>query len=341
MKKAYIIAGILIVLIITGAIIKSRPEPQKKPEAKTEDRFVAAEGKVEVVPGYEVEVGSLIEGRLESTKFKEGQNVEKGQLLAVIDNKDVQAKLKSVEALLEVEKSRLAEVQSSSRMEEVSRAGASLKASQTDLEFAENTLKRHEELYKKGYISKDVLEEKERLFKVSEARLKESQETKKLLERGAKKETVKLHEDSVKQAEAEVLYLKSILEKTYIKAPISGKAIRKYLNDGEMINKEMSLAAIADTKKIWINAEVDETDAGRISIGDEVVITSDTFTGEVFKGSVSEIADYVGVRNIKPNNQAKNLDIKVVQTKIKLVDANIRFKPGMTVDVKIKYGKNP
>ncbi len=98
-----------------------------------------------------------------------------------------------------------------------------------------------------------------------------------------------------------------------------------------------ALVAIADLHKVWINSDVDETDIGRITTGDSAEVTSDAYPGRVFKGEVVKLADYIGTRKIKPNNAAKNTDMKVMQVKVKIKEAN-PFKPGMTVDVKIKPG---
>ncbi|MBI5199842.1 MAG: efflux RND transporter periplasmic adaptor subunit [Nitrospirae bacterium] len=202
------------------------------------------------------------------------------------------------------------------------------------MEFAMNDLKRYEQLFKNGVVTKEAIEEKERGLKVAKAMVKEAEEEKRLLVKGPKQETLRLHEDTVRQAEAVVKYYKRVLEKTIITAPISGKVIHKYLEKGEIINKETPLVAVADMERIRINAEVDETDIGRIQIGDSVEVTSDTYPGRIFKGEVQEISDYVGVRKIRPNNPAKNLDMKVIQVKIKLREKP-PFKLGMTIDIRI------
>ena len=167
------------------------------------------------------------------------------------------------------------------------------------------------------------------------AKAREAEEGKKLLEKGPKEETIKLFEDSVKRTEASVEYYENTLEKTYIKSPISGKVIHKYLEEGEMVIEEVPLVAIADVEKIRISAEVDETDVAKIKIGDPVEIKSDAYSGRVFSGEIVDIADYVGKREIRPNNPARNLDMKVIQVKVGLSEKT-PLKIGMTVDVRIK-----
>ena len=213
-------------------------------------------------------------------------------------------------------------------------AEAVLESARADLEFEKASLARFRELLRQGAVSKEFLEEKERNAKTAEARARKAAEEKQLLENGPKSETLRFHEDAVRRTEASVEYYKSLLGKTLITAPISGKIIRKYLHAGESATKERALAAIADTEKTRINAEVDETDIGAIRVGDAAEVKADAFPGAVYRGHVGEISSYAGVRKARPNDQARNMDMKVVQVKI-LFEEKTPLKPGMTVDVKI------
>ncbi len=339
-KKAIIAIGAIFLVAVSGYMAfskKSADEPKEDvmPNAAPA-RYVAAEGKVEVMPGFEVEIGSELDGKIEELSMREGDNVKKGAVIAKLENKDIQAKLKEAKAELSVANSRLKEVASGAREEEIKKAKAGLEAAVADKDLAEKEFERYEQLFKKGFVPKSLVDEKERILKVAEARVKEADEETKLLEKGPKQETLKLNEDAVKRAEAVVEYFEKLLGKTIITAPISGKLIRKYLHKGEMISKEMntSLVAIADIEKIWINAEADETDTAKINIGDPVEVKSDAYPERIFKGEVAEISDYIGARKVRPNNPAKNIDMKVLQVKIKLKEKS-SFKPGMTVDVRI------
>lgn len=343
MKKIVIVTGIIILIAVMGFGIffrrnENKPEGAAVPNVSSAT-YVAAEGKVEVMPGFEIEVGSELDGKIAEFFVKEGDEVKKGALIARLENSDIQAKVKEAAAELSVAKSRFKEVASGAREEEIKKAKAVLEAAIADMEMAQKELERYEQLFKEGLVAKSMMDEKERTLKVAEARVRAAREEKNLLEKGPKQETLKLNEAAVERAGAAVEYHKSLLEKTFITAPISGKIIRKYLHRGELISKEMNtyLVAIADIKNIWINAEVDETDIARFTLGDPVKIKSDAYPERVFDGEIAEIADYIGVRKVKPNNPAKNTDMKVIQVKIKLKENN-SFRPGMTVDVKIMPG---
>lgn len=297
-------------------------------------RNVAAEGRVEAMPNFDVEVGSELDGRVEEFFVNEGDLVKKGDLIAMLQNSHINAKLKEAETELSVARARLKEVEVGFREEEIERAKAALERATANLEFAKKDLQRHEELFKGGFTTKKDLENKEREFKVAKAKAKEAETDKILLEKGPKQETLNLYKAIVRHREASVEYRKRILEKTYITAPISGRVIRKYLQRGEIVSKGLPLVSIADTEKIRINAEIDETDVGRVSIGDPVKITSLAHAGKVFKGEVEDIAEHVGARRVIPNDPRRNLDMKVIQVKIRLKEST-PFKLGMTVDVRI------
>ncbi|MBI5848889.1 MAG: HlyD family secretion protein [Nitrospirae bacterium] len=331
-RLAFIIA--MVVIAGMGYLFLSGSDARKEEVKRPLERYAAAEGKVEVLPGFEVELSSELEGRIESFPLREGDNVRKGDLIAMMANSDIKAKLRESEAELSVAGSKLKEIASGAREEEIREAAASLESAKAAMEFEKASRDRHRELFAKGYVHRELLDEKEKNLKVALAAVKKAEETKTLLEKGPKKETLRFYEEEIGRAGAAAQYYRKLLEKTYITAPIAGKVIRKYFQEGESVTKDKALAAVADIAQLRINAEVDETDIGMVHIGDRAEVRSDTFAGEVFRGRVEEISDYAGIRKVKPNDQAKNLDMKVVQVKIRL-EEKTSLKPGMTVDVKV------
>lgn len=301
------------------------------------DRHVAAEGKVEAIPGFEVEVGSELEGRIAEVFVREGDMVTKGQPVARLENSEIQAKLREAEAECAVARARLAEIRSGSRDEEIRKATAAHERAVADAELARSEVGRFRSLLASGVVSRAEVDDRERAFKVSTARERETAEELALVEKGARQETVRVYEDALTRAEASADYFRKILEKTEIRAPIAGKVIRKYLEPGEMVSHDVqpTVLAIADTEQVRVNAEVDETDIGLVAVGDEVEISSLAYPDRRFKGTVQEIADYAGPRRVAPNNPAKNRDMKIVQVRIGFAEQT-PLRLGMTVDVSIR-----
>lgn len=334
--KSISIAALLIVLAAGAYALFSHERKPPAPATQTAVRsHVAAEGKVEAMPGFDVDVASgELNGKVQKILVREGDAVKAGQLVAVLENEDLQAKVKAAEEQMAVARSKLQEVKSGARKEEILQAAAALDGATANMEEADKQLQRYRELRRQGMVSPASLDEKERAYKGARAKAAEAEQQKVLLEKGPKPETIQLYRDQARLAEAEVEYSRKLLEKTRVRAPIAGTVIRRYLDDGEGITPEIPIIAIADTRRIWINAEVDETDTGRVHVGDRASVTSDAYPGKVFNGRVQQIADYAGARRVKPSNPAVNLALKVVQVKIGLDDRG-PFKLGMTVDVKI------
>jgi len=334
--KSIGIAALLIGLAAGAYALLSHERKSPAPTTQAAVRsHVAAEGKVEAMPGFDVDVASgELNGKVQKILVREGDTVEAGQLVAVLENEDLQARVKAAEEQMAVARSKLQEVKSGARKEEILQAAAALDGATADMEEADKQLQRYRELRRQGMVSIASLDERERIYISARAKATVAEQQKMLLEKGAKPETVKLYQDQARLAEAEVEYSRKLLEKTRVRAPIAGTVIRRYLDDGEGITPEIPIVAIADTSRIWINAEVDETDTGRIHVGDRASVTSDAYPGKVFNGRVQQIADYAGARRVKPSNPAVNLALKVVQVKIGLDDRG-PFKLGMTVDVKI------
>ncbi len=297
-------------------------------------RHIAAEGKLEARPGAEMNIGSELTARIERYLVNEGDHVAQGQTIAMLDSKELSARLRQAEAELAVAKARRAEVAAGARDEEIKQAQAALQRTQSEQLQAEKEFNRTGQLFKDKFVSRATLDNSESTHKVAIARAAEAEEQLQLLQAGPRHETLALHEAQVLQAEANVRYVRSLLDKTRVLSPISGILIERYLDVGEVVIPEKPIAVIADTGQLRINAEVDETDAGRLRLGDPVEIRAYAYPGKVYQGRVEEIAHYVGKREIKPNNPAVNLGLKIIQVKIALLETT-PLKLGMTVDVRI------
>lgn len=297
-------------------------------------RYIAAEGKLEARPGAEMEVGSELIARIERFLVNEGDHVEKGQLIAVLDSKDLAARLRQAEAELAVAQARRREVAAGARDQEIRQAEAALQRAQSERALAESELNRIGQLFKDRFVSRATLDNTESAYRVAAARAAEAEEQLHLLQAGPRSETLALHDAQVAQAAANVRYARSLLDKARVLSPISGTLIERYLDVGEVVIPEKPILVIADTSRLRVNAEVDETDAGRLQLGDPVEISAYAYPGKVYKGRIEEIADYVGKREIKPNNPAVNLGLKIIQVKIAFLEP-APLKLGMTVDVRI------
>jgi len=336
MKKTWIAAA-LIALVAIGALLLFTHRPPAAPpsDPRADPGRVAAEGKVEAMPGYDIDVSSgELNGKVDRILVKEGDAVQAGQIVAIMQNDDLKAAMQRAEGELRVARSKLAEVRAGARSEEIREAIAAWEGANAVRQEAESQLKRYRELRAQGMVSSATLDERQRAYDAARAAADQAEQRKRLLEAGPRAETLTLYENQVRLAEAALGYNRRLLDKTYVRSPIAGTVIQRYLDEGEGVTPEIPILGIADLEKLWLNVEVDETDIGKVKVGDAAEVTSDAYRGATFKGRVKQISDYVGARRIRPSNPAVNLGIKVVQVKVELLEKT-PLRLGMTVDVKI------
>jgi RND family efflux transporter MFP subunit len=135
-------------------------------------------------------------------------------------------------------------------------------------------------------------------------------------------------------ATAEVTRLEAELAKTRITAPIDGVVIVKHVHSGETVDAGAPLVEIADLRRVRVEAEVDEFDAGRVALGAPVAVHAEGFGTQSWTGRVEEIPDAVSARRLKPQDPGKPQDTRVLIVKVALATAT-PLKLGQRVEVEI------
>ena len=232
-----------------------------------------------------------------------------------------------------------------------------------DVDLAPKTLGRLKEIYvgEGDFVEKDdviaVLENEEIKAQVeqakanilrAEAELKETKQNwerfSELFQRGiiskSERDSARMKYDvassQLKKAEADLSYAEALLENTYVRAPFSGKVVKRYLDPGETITLEklLPIVTIADVSKIMVKAEIDETDIRKIDVGQKAIVTADAYPGEEFKGRIVEISPTLEKKTVFSDNPAEMVDTKVLEVKVEL-DSGERLNLGLNVDVTV------
>lgn len=139
--------------------------------------------------------------------------------------------------------------------------------------------------------------------------------------------------------------IEAALEDTVIRAPFSGRVVKKYKELGETVGILTApdyILKIADISRMKVRAEVEESDIGKVAIGQKASITTDAYPGAEFIGEVVKIGYSVGKKRIRSDDPSERLDTKVIETEIEFKDIDKvreKLKVGMTVEVKIEKGQ--
>lgn len=211
-----------------------------------------------VVAQRQASVASKGTGRLTSVRINVGDRVTMGQILATIEQADVQAKLLQARARLDVAKAALANAR-------------------PELREATRHYQRIRVLWDQGLFTQEE-------FDVAEARLRRS------------RAGVRSSRSAVALAQAEIQTVQIELENTLIRAPFDGTVIQKFAEIGEMVapmagasNSRGSVAAIADLRTLQVEAAVSESFLSSVGLDQPVQISLDAVPGHVYHGSVRQI----------------------------------------------------
>jgi RND family efflux transporter MFP subunit len=126
----------------------------------------------------------------------------------------------------------------------------------------------------------------------------------------------------------------ALIAKTLITAPIDGVVTARHVQPGEIAEPGRAVVTITDLNRLRIEAEVDEFDAARVTLGSPVTITAEGYGATKWRGIVEEIPDSVVSRRTRPTDPGRPIDARVLAVKIALAEPT-PLKLGQRIDIEI------
>jgi HlyD family secretion protein len=299
MKKLITIVIILIAVGAGGAVFYAK-RGDKEPTVTTLKTSrgaiidaVGATGTLQAVTT--VTVGTQVSGIVQELYADFNSIVKKGQVVARLDPSILQTQVDTAKANL-------------------TNAQANLERQKVAVEDAQSKLARAKELTTRQLITKVDLENAEVTVKQADAQLKSTQ-------------------SQIVQAEAAVNKARVDLDHTIITAPIDGIVIKRSVDKGQTVAASMSAPELfiiaADLTKMQVNANIDESDVGRMRPGQAVTFRVDAYPTETFHGSVHQVR----------LNPLTVQNVVTYSTVIDVPNPELKLKPGMTANVNIEIAR--
>ncbi|WP_363349537.1 efflux RND transporter periplasmic adaptor subunit [Methylocystis echinoides] len=294
---------------------------------------------VAVAPGLieplneEREVAAEANGILREVRVEENDEVTAGEVIAIVNNAEQAARLDSARAELALRRAELDKTVNGARPEQRREAQAALSEAHAGLDYARREYDRRAPLVKSGVSPKAVLDKAASDLDVAKARAAAAAEKLAAIEAGSRSEDIAAAQAHVDLAKANVALASALLDKTLIRSPISGIVLRRMRLGGESVSATppTPIAIVGNINGLQVRAEVDETDAARVKVGQRVEILADAFPGKKFRGTVYRVASRMGAKQIQTGRPADKLDAKILQAFIHL-DPNVRAPIGLRVD---------
>ncbi len=289
------------------------------------------------------EISTALNFEIVQINVKEGDYVEKGQILAVLDDKDLKQEINLSKKDLELAELQYKENINSSSKIDTSTASVSMQVdqSQIELEEANRQLGIKKALYDSGAIPKEEYAQAELSAQKSQISLDLAKESL----RKAKLDLEKTLEDkSPKESDKKMLEIKreqlaqkqQDLEKVYIKSPINGTVTRVNARLGrtpQASENSKPLFVVENLSDLRMSVGISEFDIGKIKTGLSTVVTADVLGKEEIKAIVY---------NISPTGEAKDGGSSkemVIPVEIDILDEDPRLIAGVTAQAKILIDK--
>ena len=307
-KKRFIFSLLVIVILsVLGWLYFSSFET-------TDDAFVE---------GHVIQISPKVSGIIEKLYIDDNMHVKKGDLLLVIDDRDYKVRYEQAKAAYEMS------------LNSQKSAVADRVAADIDKKRAAVDLKRYQNLYDKGAVSKQELDRAKSKYETTSANL----ETARQRVFSSKKNMVA--DAELKKLEAAMNQAKLELSYTKIYAPEDGKITNRSAEAGAFIHAGTPMFSIVPDKR-WVVANFKETQLNHIRVGQRVRVKVDAYPHLRLNAKVDSIQASTGARtSMFPPENAVGSYVKVVQrVPVKIVfteklDPQYSIEPGMSVVPKV------
>lgn len=324
-KPIFAVATLLVIALVYFWLQKDPAEPA----------ILILSGNIEVTSA---QLSFRVPGQVSERFVDEGDSVKTGQIVARLDPKDYQHEVESRMASVAVARAALAELETGYRAEDIGQAEAVLQRVTAEAERIQADFVRQRELFRKEVISGRDFDAAKAAYDGSRASVREAQERLSLLRKGPRRETIDQAQARLKDAEAMLALAQARRGYTTLLSPMDGMVLAKAVEPGELVTAGTPVVTVGKLDEVWMRAYVNETDLGRIALGQKVTVTTDTWPGKKYPGRITFISPEA---EFTPRSvQTKKERVKLVyRIKITIPNQNHEMKPGMPADAEIATGR--
>ncbi len=306
-KWLWIGLGALVLVVAVVATLQGRKGKSQSvtvATARVTDIVQKVKAPGEIEPRTTVNISAEIPGRVVNLAVREGDLVERGQLLLEIDNTQYLSSVRQTQASMSAARARL------------DRATLALKLAQAAYD-------RRKALFDRRLLSTQEMDQAENELAVARTEAAAAREEKTRLE-------------------AALVGARDNLAKTTYRSPIDGRIVALNIEEGETVvvgtmnNPGTQILSVADLSRMQVKADVDETDVVDVQVGQKARITVDALPDTSFEGTVTEVGNSATRATAGAASGETNFDVEV------LFSTTVpEARPGMTADVEIEVKHAP
>jgi len=320
-RKLYVIIGIvvLVVLIVAGVAIANsggaKIDPSKLGKVEKGDlaKSVVATGKIEPIK-------SKASGIVKRLLVDAGENVKTGQVMAELDKEEIQARVRAAQAALAASEANLNASQADFLRAEVDAQGP-------EVPLLQRAYDRAKKMAGEGVVSQAALDDAQRAYETA------------VNKRDMARANLSVSKAKIAQAKAQVEQNRAALAQneeelrnSTIVAPIDGIVLARNVEVGDAVSSILILGSgatsifdMGDTKEVFVRGKVDESDIGKVYLGQTARIKVESFKDKTFDGKVTKIS---------PMGTEKD-NVTTFEVRVSITNATGELKANMTANAEV------
>ncbi len=292
---------------------------------------IEASGNIEAT---NVIVSSQVTGKVLSLLKDEGDLVNAGDTVLIIDHENSEYQFDQATAVEQAAQAQLTLLRNGAREEDIKQAQEGVKQAQVNYDMAKKDKERFDALYESKTITGKQYDDANSRFELAQAQLTSANANLEKLKDFARPEDIKQAEANVNRQKAAVNLLKKQIRDSYVQSPLNGIIVKKYFEPGETVTMLSSLFKVSDLKTVKLVIYVSEDELGKVKLGQTAEVSSDTYPNKKYKGKVVYISPEAEFtpKNIQTKDERTKL---VFAVKLEVNNPNLELKAGMPADAVI------
>ncbi len=343
LKSGFVFAVIAVTLLTVSGCGKKQPTPQYttvKVKRGVILQEITAAGTI--VPERQIAIQSERGGLVKAVHVNVGDTVAEGQLIIELHDEELKMQVMRAETAVDELRANLQQVKDQPRKLDLITAQNRLDEAASKTEHARLALERIKSLFDQGFRSKAQFEQSKLESDLAQQEYNSAMDYVAELKKGATKQELVAAQSKLENAKAELQIAKEALAKSYIYAPMSGVVLRRQVEVGDAISPGTaqggtSMLEIADSKTLYFEGDLDETDAARVEVGMKAKIKVDALPDRKFTGKVTRLAP--AAETSSQSSYMSNDKSVVFPMKVEITGDKSGLMTGMRADAKIQIGQ--
>ncbi|HWB82966.1 MAG TPA: efflux RND transporter periplasmic adaptor subunit [Bryobacteraceae bacterium] len=279
-------------------------------------RLVTADGVL--YPLDQANVVPKISAPVQRFLVNRGDHVRQGQLLAVLDNRDLSAAVTQAKGQLDQAEANYRATASATVPEQVTKAQTDVDAAKQSLDAAQKLLESRQKLFQEGALARKLVDEAQVGYAQAKSQYQSAQEHLRALQSVGRQEQVRGAEAQVEAARGQFESAQAQLAYSEIRSPISGVISDRPLYTGEMASAGSPLVTVMNITRVVARINVPHDQAGQLKVGDAATLTSSD-SSQQFPGKVTVVSP------------ATDPNATTIQVWVEANNPGGRLKPGASV----------